>query len=160
MLATRFSAFGAPEKVIELFDEPDPGEPGPGEVVIDTEFVPINPADLLNLEGQYGASKPKLPMTPGAEGVGKIVKLGDGVKHVQVGDHTLLPGPGCWRARVKAPAKAVFALPAKVDPQQLSMLRVNPPTADLMLSSFVAPKAGNWVMQNAANSGGLRSTRE
>lgn len=153
MLATRFSTFGAPEKVIELFDEPDPGEPGPGEVVIDTEFVPINPADLLNLQGLYGASRPKLPMTPGAEGVGRIVKVGEGVKHVKAGDRTLLPGPGCWRARVKAPAKVVFALPAGGDPQQLSMLRVNPPTADLMLNTFVPPQAGHWVMQNAANSG-------
>lgn len=153
MLATRFATFGPPEKVIELFDEADPGEPGPGEVIVDTEFVPINPADLLNLEGRYGASKPKLPMTPGAEGVGRIAKVGEGVKHVKVGDRTLLPGPGCWRARAKTSAKAVFALPAGVDPQQLSMLRVNPPTADLMLNTFVPPQAGHWVIQNAANSG-------
>jgi len=30
---------------------------------------------------------------------------------------------------------------------------VNPPTAYLMLQQFVPPKAGNWVIQNAANSG-------
>lgn len=33
------------------------------------------------------------------------------------------------------------------------MLRVNPPTAYLMLHDFVPVKAGNWVIQNAANSG-------
>jgi NADPH:quinone reductase-like Zn-dependent oxidoreductase len=40
-----------------------------------------------------------------------------------------------------------------VDPKQLAMLRVNPPTAYLMLHAIVAPKPGQWVIQNAANSG-------
>ena len=153
MLATQFSAFGAPDKVIELVEQPDPGEPGPGEVIVDAELFPINPADLLNLEGQYGATQPQLPMIPGAEGVGRIAKLGAGVSHVKVGDRVLLPGPGTWRTRIKAPAKAVFALPEGVDPKQLAMLRVNPPTAWLMLHEFVAPKPGQWLVQNAANSG-------
>jgi len=108
---------------------------------------------VLNLEGKYGAEPPKLPMVPGAEGVGCIAKCGAEVSHVKPGDRVLLPGTGTWRERVKAPAKAVFALPAGVDPQQLAMLRVNPPTAYLMLHDFVPAKAGNWVIQNAANSG-------
>lgn len=153
MLAAQFSAFGPPDKVIELIEQPDPGEPGPGEVIVDAELFPINPADLLNLEGQYGATQPQLPMIPGAEGVGRIAKLGAGVSHVRAGDRVLLPGPGTWRARIKASAKAVFALPAGVDPKQLAMLRVNPPTAWLMLHEFVAPKPGQWLVQNAANSG-------
>ena len=153
MLAAQFSAFGRPNEVIELIEQPDPGEPGAGEVVVDTELFPINPADLLNLEGKYGATPPRLPMIPGAEGVGRIAKAGAGVSHVKAGDRVLLPGPGTWRARIKAPAKAVFALPEGVDPKQLAMLRVNPPTAWLMLNEFVAPKRGQWVIQNAANSG-------
>jgi len=153
MLAAQFSSFGRPDAVIELVEQPDPGEPGPGEVIVDAEMFPINPADLLNFEGQYGAQQPNLPMIPGAEGVGRIAKAGTGVSHVKPGDRVLLPGPGAWRARAKAPAKAVFALPQGIDPKQLAMLRVNPPTAWLMLHEFVAPKAGQWVIQNAANSG-------
>jgi trans-2-enoyl-CoA reductase len=153
MLAAQFSRFGRPESVIEVVEQADPGEPGPEEVVVQTEFVPINPADVLNLEGKYGAVPPALPMTPGAEGVGRIAKAGSAVRHVKVGDRVLLPGPGCWRERIKAPGKAVFALPAGVDPRQLAMLRVNPPTAYLMLHRIVAPKPGQWVIQNAANSG-------
>lgn len=92
-------------------------------------------------------------MTPGTEGVGRIVEAGADVRHVKVGDRVLLPGPGCWRERFRASAKSVFALPTDVDPKQLAMLRVNPPTAHLMLHDFVAPQAGQWVIQNAANSG-------
>lgn len=153
MLTAQVSAFGRPEVAIEVVELADPGEPGIDEVIIDAEFAPINPADLLNLEGKYGAAQPKLPMIPGAEGVGRIVKAGSAVRHVKPGDRVLLPGPGCWRERFKAPGKVVFALPEGVDPKQLAMLRVNPPTAYLMLHRFVAPKPGLWVIQNAANSG-------
>jgi NADPH:quinone reductase-like Zn-dependent oxidoreductase len=153
MLAAQVRAFGRPEAVIEVVEQADPGEPGPDEVVVETELVPINPADILNLEGKYGAVPPALPMTPGAEGVGRIAKAGAAVRHVKPGDRVLVPGPGCWRERIKVPAKAVFALPEGVDPNQLAMLRVNPPTAYLMLHQFVAPKPGQWVIQNAANSG-------
>jgi NADPH:quinone reductase-like Zn-dependent oxidoreductase len=149
----RFSAFGRPDEVIELVEQPDPGAPAAGEVLIDSEFAPINPADLLNFQGSYGATKPKLPATPGAEGVGRVAAVGEGVRHVKVGDRVILPGPGTWRERATASANAIFALPEGIDPRQLAMLRVNPPTAYLMLHEFVAPKAGNWLIQNAANSG-------
>ena len=153
MLAAQFSSFGRPDVVIEVVEQPDPGEPAADEVVIDAEYVPINPADLLNLEGKYGAAPPALPMIPGAEGVGRIAAVGSAVRHLKSGDRVLLPGPGCWRERFRVSAKAVFALPEGVDPKQLAMLRVNPPTAYLMLHQFVAPKPGQWVIQNAANSG-------
>jgi mitochondrial enoyl-[acyl-carrier protein] reductase / trans-2-enoyl-CoA reductase len=153
MLAAQVSAFGRPQDVIEVVEQADPGEPGPDEVVVESEFVPINPADLLNLEGKYGATQPRLPMIPGAEGVGRIAKAGASVRHVKPGDRVLLPGPGCWRERIKAPGQVVFALPEGVDPKQLAMLRVNPPTAYLMLHQFVPPKPGQWLIQNAANSG-------
>jgi len=153
MLAAQVKAFGRPEDAVEVVELEDPGEPGAEEVTVAAEFAPINPADVLNLEGKYGAKPPPLPMFPGAEGVGRIVKAGAAVRHVKAGDRVLLPGPGCWREKFKAPGRAVFALPEGVDPKQLAMLRVNPPTAHLMLHQFVAPKQGQWVIQNAANSG-------
>src|ERR1700688_2651795 len=59
------------------------------------------------------------------------------------------PGPsGSWYRR-----EGLFALPADVDPQQLAMLTINPPTAGLLLSEFVDLAPGDWIVQNAANSG-------
>ena len=87
--------------------------------------------------------RPRLPLTPGTEGVGRVVRVGAGVSHVKVGDRVLLPGPGTWRARFRVPAKALFALPAHVDPRQLAMLRVNPPTAFLMLHESSPRVPGN-----------------
>lgn len=153
MLVAQVSKFGKPEEVIEVVEQPDPGDPGAGEALVATEFFPINPADVLNLEGGYGATPPMLPMIPGAEGVGRILSVGAGVTHLKPGDRVLLPGPGAWRERAIGKAASMFALPVGVDPRQLAMLRVNPPTAYLMLHRFVAPQAGHWVIQNAANSG-------
>ena len=152
MWMAEFAEFGPPETVIRLVERAEPGVPGSDEVVIEAEFAPINPADLLNLEGHYGASSPKLPQTPGAEGIGRVTACGADVVHVRPGDRVLLPGPGTWRERFRTAARNVFALPSGVDPLQLAMLRVNPPTADLMLRSFVPAQTGHWVIQNAANS--------
>ncbi len=43
-------------------------------------------------------------------------------------------------------------LPAGIDLRQAAMVRINPPTAQLMLSDFVDLKPGDWVIQNVANS--------
>ena len=154
MKAIRFSRFGPAHEVVELVDVPDPGEPGPGEVLVDVERSSINPADLLMFEGRYGAKPPPLPVWAGGEAVGRVVAAGDGVTHLEPGDRVLLllAARGNWRQRVKAPAARLFALPA-ADLDQLAMLGVNPPTAWLMLHDFVELSPGDWVIQNAANSG-------
>lgn len=51
------------------------------------------------------------------------------------------------------PAKDLFLLPPDADPQQLSMGSINPPTAALLLSEYIELSPGEWVMQNAGNSG-------
>jgi NADPH:quinone reductase-like Zn-dependent oxidoreductase len=49
-------------------------------------------------------------------------------------------------------AGPLFALPP-ADDLQLAMLAANPPTAVLLLEQFVELAEGDWVAQNAANSG-------
>lgn len=152
MRVAELAEFGPPETAVRLIVRPDPGDPGDGEVVIAAEFAPINPSDLLNFQGLYGAKRPHLPLIPGGEGVGRVVRCGSNVTQLKVGDRVFLPPPGTWCERFKVPERGLFALPEGVDPQQLAMLRVNPPTAYLMLHEFVMPQPGHWVIQNAANS--------
>jgi NADPH:quinone reductase-like Zn-dependent oxidoreductase len=52
-----------------------------------------------------------------------------------------------------ASAGDLSTLPPDADPAQLAMLAINPPTAALLLSEYVDLKSGEWVVQNAANSG-------
>lgn len=153
MQAVQLQSFGVPAEAVACVELPDPDPPGPGEVLVEVEACPINPADLLTLSGDYGRL-PELPAIPGAEGVGLVRETGPEVDTVHVGDRVLLPrGEGAWRSLTKACARDLFPLPAEADPAQLAMLTVNPPTAYLLLHSVSALSPGAWVIQNAANSG-------
>ena len=152
MHSVQINAFGKPWEVVETVTLPDPGAPGSGEIIIDMEFSPINPSDLVLMRGLYGV-KPKLPAPVGTEGVARVVKIGADIAGLKEGDRVLFPrGTSTWLTRSKVKADHLFALPANADPQQLSMLMVNPPTAYLMLTEYVALKKGDWVIQSAGNS--------
>ena len=104
-------------------------------------------------QGIY-ALRPALPTVIGNEGVGRVLAVGPGVESVKVGDRVLAPlSSFTWRERMVISANGLFALPPDADPQQLAMLAINPPTAALLLSEYVDLKPGEWVVQNAANSG-------
>ncbi len=133
--------------------ESDTPTPQAGEVLLEMLAAPINPSDVLTLTGEYGMLPP-LPAVGGNEGVGRVAAIGSGVTSVAVGQRVLLPiGSGTWASHIVASANGLIALPPVGDPLQISMLAVNPPTASLLLSEFVALEPGEWVIQNAANSG-------
>jgi trans-2-enoyl-CoA reductase len=124
-----------------------------GQALVQVLAAPINPSDVLTLTGQYGLLPP-LPAVGGNEGVGRVVELGPDTKGPKPGQTVLLPvGIGTWSTHVVTDAARLMPLPNEADPQQLSMMTVNPPTALLMLDSFVTLQPGEWVIQNAANSG-------
>ena len=153
MRAVHLTAFGDPTQGLEFVQIPEPAAPGPGQALIGVEFSPIDLSDLLVVSGAY-PFRPSLPSVIGNEGVGRILAVGPGVENVAVGDRVLTPLYGlAWAERIVVPADGLFALPTDVDPQQLAMLTINPPTAGLLLTEFVDLAPGDWVVQNAANSG-------
>lgn len=155
MPTVQFSRFGAPAEVLDVVADDAsaaPPAPGAGEVRVALVAAPINPSDLYTIQGTYGI-RPTLPATPGWEGLGRVEALGAGVTHLAVGDRVLLVGAsGTWRSHLVLPARALVALPPG-DDLQLAMLGVNPPTAICLLDEYVTLERGDWVVQNAANSG-------
>ena len=144
-------ALGAPERQARCIEVPDPAAPGVGEVTVRILAAPINPADLLQIEGRYGV-RPPLPYTPGHEGAGRIEAVGPEVSGLAVGD-LVLPGVfGTWCERIVCKAAGVTRLPADTDLLQAAMLRANPGSAWAMLDSIPGLAAGDWVIQNAGNS--------
>jgi NADPH:quinone reductase-like Zn-dependent oxidoreductase len=153
MRAVQLTSFGDPVDGLQYVDIPEPDAPGPNQVLIGVEFSPINPNDLMVAQGTY-AIRPPLPAVIGNEGVGRVLAVGPGMESIKVGDRVLVPpGSFTWRERIVLPAGGLSALPADADPRQLAMLGINPPTAALLLSEFVDLQPGEWVVQNAANSG-------
>ena len=153
MRAIQNTAYDNPLESLRLVDLPEPPKPAPDEVVIAMEYAPINGNDLGVITNRFVFGTP-LPSVVGNEGVGRVLDVGSNVSNVKVGDRVLPPlyALTC-RERLTIPAKDLFALPANVDSQQLAMLRINPTTAVLLLERFVDLKKGDWVVQNAGNSG-------
>jgi NADPH:quinone reductase-like Zn-dependent oxidoreductase len=143
--------YGIPWEVARCADVSDVGAPAADEVVFDVLAFPINPADMWFCRGSYRL-KPPLPATPGAECVGRVITVGARVKHVKPGDLVINLQRENWAQRRKVKGDDAIPLPAGIDLRQAAMVRINPPTAQLMLSDFVDLKGGDWVIQNVANS--------
>src|SRR5258707_7985591 len=143
--------YGTPWELARCADVPDVGAPAADEVVFDVLAFPINPADMGFCRGSYRL-KPPLPATPGAECVGRVMAVGAGVKHVKPDDLVINLQRENWAQKRKIKGDDAIPLPAGIDLKQAAMVRINPPTAQLMLSDFVELKGRDWVIQNVANS--------
>ncbi|GGC69478.1 zinc-dependent alcohol dehydrogenase family protein [Undibacterium terreum] len=153
MRAAQLIAYGNPADGLQFAEVAEVSAPGAGEVLIAVEYSPVNLNDLLVARGLYPLH-PELPSVIGNEGAGTVMATGTGVVNVKPGDKVLVPYYSlAWTERVVVPAADLFPLPPDADMQQLAMLGINPPTAALILSEYVDLKPGDWVVQNAANSG-------
>ena len=159
MRALLHRSFGNPADVLELVDLPD--EPlAPGQVRIGVEATSIHAGDLKNIAGERimvrhvkgGANlEVPLPQVPGIEGVGRIIEKAPDVTDFELGQRVFLPIQcGSWREAVVADAATLVAAP-EGDAVQLSLI-VNALTGDLALRDIVSLSAGDWVIQNGANS--------
>ena len=143
--------YGAPEDGVRCAEVPDLGAPAAGEVLFDVLAFPINPADLSMCRGTYRL-RPSLPATPGAECVGRVAAVGAGVSHVKPGDLVINLQRENWTQRRRVKGDDVIAIPPTTDLLQAAMVRINPPTALLLLSDIVELRPGEWIIQNVANS--------
>ena len=112
--------------------------------------APINPADLNMIEGKYGEARP-LPDVPGNEGCGRVIAVGVGVDRSWVGRLVLVANQA-WRESGNWPVAGLVAVPDGLSADRAAVLRVNPPTAWLLLQEFATLRPGDWVLQNAATS--------
>ena len=145
-------SFGLPWEVCKLVDGPELGSPSADEVNLRIEAAPINPAEILIMEGKY-ASNPLLPARLGIEGVGTtITAVGDGIQDFAVGDRVMSMGRANWAQEIQVPASTLIKVSTEADLLQIGMLKVNPVTAKFMLDHYVDLKPGDWVVQNAGNS--------
>ncbi|WP_375266950.1 zinc-dependent alcohol dehydrogenase family protein [Planktotalea sp.] len=145
-----YSEFGDPGQVLRVEDvaRDDLSE---GQARADVLRAPINPSDVIQVAGNYGV-RPPLPAIAGNEGIGRITEISGDARGLQVGQLVLLPaGAGTWRSEVVASAGAFVPMP-EGDVDQLSMMMVNPATAQLLLTDFVELAEGDWIIQSAANS--------
>ena len=145
-------AHGEPSDVIELNTVSEPAL-GQDDVLISMEAAPINPSDFLFVRGIYGVQA-AFPSPVGAEGVGRVAKIGSKVDPALRGKRVLiLPTyeQGTWADEVVVPVRNLVPMSDEADPLQLSMIGINPATAYLLLNRYVSLMPGDWIGQTAAN---------
>jgi NADPH2:quinone reductase len=151
MQSVKFYEFGNPADVLRLEDVPQP-EPGPRQVLVRLRARSINPSDLLTVRGLYGAL-PKLPATPGLEGMGEVAAVGGEVKNLRAGQRVIPLGvPGTWQEYILAESAQLIPVPDGVSDQTAAQFVVNPLTAWIMTVEELALDSGEWLLQTAAGS--------
>src|SRR6201984_2783718 len=118
-------AHGEPPDVIELRTISEPAL-GQEDVLISMEAAPINPSDFLFVRGMYGV-RPTFPSSVGAEGVGRVAKIGSKVDVALKGKRVLiLPTyeQGTWAEQVVAPTRNLVPMSDEADPLQLALIGI------------------------------------
>jgi NADPH2:quinone reductase len=150
MKSVRFGEFGNPSEVLRV-EEVERPAPGAGQVLVRMRARPVNPSDLLTVQGLYGAL-PKLPATPGLEGMGEVAEVGEGVTHLRAGQRVIPLGVvGTWQEYLVAGAAQVIPVPDSVSDQTAAQFVVNPLTAWIMIEEL-GLRPGEWLLQTAAGS--------
>ena len=80
--AIRIYAHGGPE--VMSYEDVPAEKPGPGQVLLRQSAVGLNFIDVYYRTGAY--TVPSLPFTPGSEGAGEVIAVGEGVTEFAPGD--------------------------------------------------------------------------
>jgi len=150
MKAAQFSEYGDPTKVLRVVEVSTP-TPAPDEVLIRIEATPMRFADLYMMRGDHGF-RPPLPAVPGGTGIGRVTGVGKLVREFEEGDRVYLPRAGTWRQFMTWRASDLFRAPPEGDPVELAQVNSNGITAHSLLKHDDSLKAGDWIIQSAANS--------
>lgn len=157
MKQIEFVTPGRPEDVVSYVDAAMPPNPEADDVLVKLRAFPINPADLLTMQGVY----PRLDASThaiGTEAVGEVAALGTDVEGLAPGDRVMLLTLNNWRQFRLVKAHDIIKLSSHGDLMQQAGLKVNPATASLLLQNFVDLRHGDWIVQDAANSAVGRAT--
>lgn len=127
--------------------------PGPGQVLIQIQAASLNFPDLLIVQNKY-QMKPELPFVPGSEYAGVVQALGEGVKHLKVGQTVAcLSGTGGFGTHTLAPAKLCMPLPDGFSAIDGAAFIMTYATSHHALVDRAALKAGETVLVLGAAGG-------
>jgi NADPH2:quinone reductase len=149
MRAIRVSRLGGPD-VLELADVDAP-TPAPDEALIRLEAIGVNFIDIYFRKGLY--RKP-LPFTPGSEGAGTVIAVGDAVRDIRVGDRVASQGfAGAYAEQAVAKADQLVRLPEGVSARDGAAAMLQGMTAHYLATSTHAIQPGDRVLIHAAAGG-------
>lgn len=149
MKAIRVRDHGGPE-VLVLEDVEDP-RPAIGQVLVGLDAAGVNMIDVQQRSGGYSVN---LPFTPGTEGAGEVLAMGDGVNGLSPGDRVAYAGlPGAYAELAVVPADRLVPVPAAVPTELAAAALLQGMTAHYLVHSVVPLQEGSVVVVHAAAGG-------
>ncbi len=151
MQAIRVHRHGGPE--VLALEEVAETPPGPGEVRVRNLAVGLNFTDVYYRTGAY--APPALPFSPGNEGAGEVIAVGEGVEGFAPGDRVAyyVPTPGAYAQAHTVPAHFVVALPDRISFETAAGMMLKGLTAQYLLRRTFRVQAGQMVLVHAAAGG-------
>ncbi len=154
MKAIRVHEYGGPE-VLRYEDMEDP-TPGPGEALVRLQYIGVNFSDTKYRQGLYPNQANNLPLTPGHEGVGEVIEVGEGVTETSVGETVVFAGQhriGTYKELIALPAISTIPVPPGMDPK-LAVATLNQgQTAHYLVHDAHPIEAGERVLIHAGAGG-------
>src|SRR5215510_12492424 len=135
--------------------------PQAGQVLLRMAASPINPSDLGSLSGWSYTGARQFPFTPGLEGSGTVIEIGEGfmprlLNGRRVACSAPLTGDGTWAEYMVTSAQTCVPLNKNVSLEQGATLLVNPLSALAMFKMAQQGKHRALVSTAAASAlGGM-----
>ena len=136
--------------VLHYTDAPTPVA-GPGQVLVRLVAIGVNFVDIYRRQGIYPVA---LPHTPGGEGAGVIVALGDGVVGFSEGDRVAFAETSkAYAEFVVVDAAHLLAIPDGVDDSTAAAIPLQGMTAHYLATSVFALAKGHTALIHAGAGG-------
>lgn len=129
------------------------GEPGPGEARIRHTAIGLNFIDTYFRSGLYPAPA-GTPFSPGNEGAGIVLSVGEGVTHVGPGDRVAYVGAiGAYAQERIISADSLVALPDGIDDKTAAGMMLKGMTAQYLLRQTYSVGPDTTLLFHAAAGG-------
>jgi NADPH:quinone reductase len=148
--AIRVHSYGGPE--VMQWEEVQVGEPGPGQAKIRQHAAGVNFLDVYHRTGLY--PQPSFPFTPGSEGAGAVIAIGEGVTDVAVGDRVAYAGPiGGYAEERLIPADRLVKLPEAISYETGAAMMLQGMTVRYLLRETYPVTKDSVILFHAAAGG-------
>ncbi|PLP58893.1 quinone oxidoreductase [Mesorhizobium loti] len=149
--AVRIHAHGGPEALV--YEDADPGQPGPGQILVRHTAIGLNFIDIYFRTGLYPAPN-GLPLIPGGEAAGVVLELGEGVEGLEQGDRIAYAiNTGAYAEQRVIAADRVVKIPDGISDEQAAGMMLKGMTAEYLLRRTFKVGQGDTILYHAAAGG-------
>jgi NADPH2:quinone reductase len=147
---------GGPQ--VMKIEEVEAGNPGPNEIKVRNHAIGVNYTDIYTRQGNEtylrSSAHQVEPYTPGKEGAGIVVQIGEGVKHFKPGDRVVyIQSLGAYGEEHIVRANLALPLPEELSFQKAASSTLRGLTAHFLTHYTYPVKAGEIAMVHAATGG-------